>query len=471
MSLESNNNNDIITNDIAPEATTNASVKPKSGVSRRNFLKYSAGAAVGAASFSSFLAACSAGGFGNSSGSSGGNVTIQFWDANWGSGTYFDTAQKLVTEFNNTHKGITVKYTGIPWNNWYQNFTTAVGSGTAPDICTGGTFMGVQFDADNDVLALDDVVSELKSNGQYNDFLPGAFDAMTYKGHTITFPFSMDIRIPFYRTDMFQAAGIKNLPTTWDEWRTAAKTLTKNGKYGFIQPGADNVTEHMLEALMINNGAGLFSPDGQLDFSNNPRNVQALQFFADMVADGSFDPASVGYASADVIKAFSRGDAAMTVGGPAWTAQMDATSAKQVAVIPPMTGSTGMKGTINWICNMLIFKQTKHPNETKEFMLWWSQNNKPLWTQGGCSPIPIRSSFYSDSYFDTPIIKAIRSDYVPIAKGAYAQANTIFPALNDFDGDGTLETLGQNLLQKKNFQTSIATAETGLQNIMKKYPA
>jgi multiple sugar transport system substrate-binding protein len=332
-------------------------------------------------------------------------------------------------------------------------------------MSTGGSFMGVQFYADNDVLELDDVVEQAKKNGQYNDFLPNAFVPMQYQGHTITWPFAIDIRIPLYRKDFFQQAGVQ-VPTTWDEWRTAARKLTKNGKYGLVEPGADNVTEHMMEMLMINNGGGLFTPAGKLDMATNPRNIEALQFLADLVQDGSVDPASTSYLSADVTRAFSRGDAATTVGGPAWTAQMDASVVKNVGVIPPMAGPHGTKGTLFWVNNIVVYKATKHPNETKEFLLWWSQNNQPLWTQGGCSPIPIRDSFYKNPTINTPIIQAIRSQYVPIAKSANAQADTIFPQLDPMDGDGTMTTLGQNLLNKKDFNSSVQTAEAGLQKIM-----
>ena len=79
--------------------------------SRRDFLKYSAGA-VGATGISGILAACAAGGFGggSSSTSGGGTVTINFWDMAWGNNSYFDVGNQLVNEFNNTHKGITVVY-------------------------------------------------------------------------------------------------------------------------------------------------------------------------------------------------------------------------------------------------------------------------------------------------------------------------------------------------------------------------
>jgi multiple sugar transport system substrate-binding protein len=369
------NTNDVHINEV--NSSDSSTGNKNNGLSRRDFLKYSAGI-VGATSVSGLLAACSAGGFGGSSSSSGGggSVTLNFWDMAWGNNSYFDVGNQLVKEFNNTHKGITVVYRGTPWANWYQTFTTAIGSGTQPDISTGASFMGAQFSGANDVLPLDDLVDEVKKNGQYNDYLPGVFAPMVYKGHTITWPWAIDIRVPFYRTDLFQQAGVQ-VPTTWDEWRAAAKKLSGNGKYGIVDSGADNLTEHMLEALMINNGGGLFTPDKKLDFATNSLNIEAMRFFADLVQDGSFDPASSGYMSADAIRAFSRGDAAMLVGGPGFTAQMDASVVKNVGLIPPMASPHGTKGTLYWVNNIIIYSATKHPNETKEFLSLTRQSTRP----------------------------------------------------------------------------------------------
>ena len=460
------NTSDAHTNDVNFHAAPGD--EKSSGLSRRDFLKYSVGA-VGATSVSGLLAACTANGFGGGSSGGGGTVTINFWDMAWGNSSYFDIGKQLVNEFNNTHKGITVVYRGTPWANWYQTFTTAIGSGTQPDISTGASFMGAQFYSTHDVLALDDVVDEVKKNGQYDDYLPGVFAPMLYQGHTITWPWAIDIRIPLYRTDFFQQASVQ-IPTTWDELRAAAKKLSGNGKYGLVESGADNITEHVLEAFMINNGGGLFTPDGKLDFATNPLNIEALRFFANLVQDGSVDPASAGYQSTDAIRAFSRGDAAMMIGGPGFTAQMDPSVVKNVGIIPPMASPHGTKGTLYWVNNIIVYSGTRHPNETKAFLQWWVQNNKPLWTKGGNNPLPIRSSFYQDPLFQTPIYNTIKSQYIPIARSANAQATSVFPALNPLDGDGTLVTLGQNLLGKKDFNTSVQTAQAGLQKIVNSNP-
>ena len=464
MSTQSDAYDDHVQDDNTQDLSTS---NTHHSLTRRDFLKYSAGV-VGATGLSGILAACAAGGFGGGTTGSGGGgaVTLNFWDMAWGGPNYFDVGNQLVKEFNNTHKGITVVYRGTPWANWYQTFTTAIGSGTQPDISTGASFMGAQFSGANDVLPLDDLLSEIKGNGQFNDYLPGVFAPMQYKGHTITWPWAIDIRIPFYRTDYFQQAGVQ-VPTTWDELRAAAKKLTGNGKYGLVESGADNITEHVLEAFMINNGGGLFTPDKKVDLATNALNIEALQFFANLVQDGSVDPATTGYQSTDAIRAFSRGDAAMIIGGPGWTAQMDPAVVKNVGLIPPIASPHGTKGTLYWVNNIIVYSATKHP---KEFLLWWVQNNKPLWTQGANGPLPIRSSYYTDPLFQTAIYQGIKSQYIPIAKSANAQATDVFPALNPLDGDGTMVTLGQNLLGKKDFNSSVQTAQSGLQTVVNNNP-
>jgi multiple sugar transport system substrate-binding protein len=292
---------------------------------------------------------------------------------------------------------------------------------------------------------------------------------MQYQGHTIAWPWNIDIRVPLYRKDLFQQAGVQ-VPTTWDEWRAAAKKLSGNGKYGLVQSGSDNLVEQLLFALMINNGAGLFSPDKKLVLATNPLNIEAMRFFYNLVLDGSVDPASSGYQSSDAIRALSRGDAAMLVGGPGWTSQMDPSVAKNVGIIPPIASPHGTKGTIFWVNNIIVYSATKHPNETKAFLLWWIQNNKPLWTKGGNGPLPILSSFYQDPVFNNPIFQITKSQYVPIAKSENAQTSEVFPALNPVDGDSTMVTLGQNFLGKKDFNASVQAAQAGLQKVMNSNP-
>jgi len=74
---------------------------------------------------------------------------------------------------------------------------------------------------------LDDYVAKDKAL-EWDDIAPFFRDFnASYKGHIYMLPLDGDFHMVYYRTDVFEAAGIKP-PTTWDEYLTAAKTL--NGK-------------------------------------------------------------------------------------------------------------------------------------------------------------------------------------------------------------------------------------------------
>jgi len=180
------------------------------GVSRRDFLR-AAGASAGLA----LVAACSyssgpsapaaqptpaaAGGptaAPAAAAAGGGSGELQFWDMVWGPPEYIDTAKKLVEQFNQQNPSIKASYQSTPWSSWPQVFTTAIGSGTAPDVSTGGGGQAVQYYPEGAILEADDVVAGLKSAGKDKDFTPGTLDTTHYNDHYVAVPWGMSIRVP-----------------------------------------------------------------------------------------------------------------------------------------------------------------------------------------------------------------------------------------------------------------------------------
>ena len=132
-----------------------------------------------------------------------------------------------------------------------------------------------------------------------------------------------------------------------------------------------------------------------------------------------------------------------------------------------MTGPHGDKGTILWVNNIMLYKQGKHPAETKIFLQWWSEHQKDLWTKGHMSVLPVRKSFAADPYFqDNPEIKFILDNYLPVAKTTAALATEIFPKLNDVEGEGALQTLSQSILQGKDVGSSAKAAADRLKSVI-----
>jgi multiple sugar transport system substrate-binding protein len=394
---------------------------------------------------------------------SGAQVELEFWDMVWGPPEYIETAQKLVDQFNEEHPNIKVNYQSTPWNNWYQTFTTAIASGTAPDISTGAGYQAFQFYDMDAILPIDDVIEEWKNEGKLDDFYPGYVDSMKYDGHYVTLPWAVDIRVFYYRKDLFEQAGVE-VPTTWDEFRAVAKQLSTDGKYGWVIP-SDTGGTHNLFTFMINNGGGIFTKDKEVDFMNE-KNVEAIQFISDMVKDGSINPAGSGFKGDDATKSFGQGDAAIILEGPGFKSGLPEIEDK-IGIMEPLEGPHGDEGTINWINNMMLYKQTEHPEEAKTFLKWWSENNLPLWTEGKVGQLPVRQSFADDPIFeDDEHKKVILEKWVPAGKTTGANSGKVFPELNEIEGEGLMQTLTQEIIMGKDPIQSMEKAEKVIKGIM-----
>jgi multiple sugar transport system substrate-binding protein len=393
------------------------------------------------------------------------HVDLQFWDMIWGPPEYIDAGKSLVAQFNQEHPDVTVTYRSIPWTNWYQTFLTAIGSGTAPDVSTGAGYQAVQLYDQGAILPIDDVISDWKASGKLDDFLPKTVDTLKYDNHYVALPWAIDIRVWYYRKDLFEQAKVQP-PTSWQEFKAAAQALTKanNDQYGVVACG-DTLGSHYLYTLILNNGGGLFTKDRKIDL-NSPRNLEALQFLSDLVRNHWVYPASAGYHDEDEVSAFTQGKAALTLHAPGLGTRLSKISDK-IGVLKPLTGPHGDQGTILWVNNLMLYKQGKHPAEAKLFLQWWSEHEKELWIKGHVTQLPVRKSFASDQYFKgNAETTFILENYVPVAKNTATQANEIFPKLNDVEGEGVMQTLTQNLLQGKDVNASVREASDRLKSIM-----
>lgn len=398
--------------------------------------------------------------------SKGEDVELQFWDMVWGPKEYIETASKLVDQYNQQSNGVTVKYQSTPWNNWYQTFATAIASGSAPDISTGAGYQAFQFSKIGAILPIDDVVEDLKSSGKISDFSDDSAELLKYDGHYVALPWNRDIRVIWYRKDLFEQAGVQP-PKNWTEFREAAKKLTRGDVYGFATGGSMTSGIHFLLSMMLNNGGGLFDKDRNVAVTTD-RNRETFHFISDLAKDGSINPASAGFTSDDFEKSFASGKAAMVLQNPGLDKKYPELAGKALA-LEPLEGPHGDKGTLNWINNIMLYKDSKHPNETKEFLKWWSENGKVLFTEGKLTALPARKSFTQDVFFTSDANNSsIITNYLPISKSTAANYTSLFPELNEIEGDTILTKAIQGLIMKKDADQILEDVQSGIESIMKK---
>lgn len=160
----------------------------------------------------------------------------------------------------------------------------------------------------NDLAAQDGIKAE--------DYVQNAFDYLSVNGKLLAIPFTFDLRTLFYRTDLFEAAGIENPPTTWEEFiATAQKVNNPPDVYGFMEVGkGDPVLREYSDRLWENGGDFLEKGlEPSMPAWNKPEGVEALQFMHDLIWKYEVSPPGTpSYGWEENAQLFAAGQAAMS---------------------------------------------------------------------------------------------------------------------------------------------------------------
>ncbi|RST80042.1 ABC transporter substrate-binding protein [Blautia sp. SG-772] len=235
--------------------------------------------------------------------SSGGGKEVVIWD-------YFETdaqkemMQKLIDGFNASQSEYTASHVYVPFADYEKQLTLGVASGELPDLvimdgCGMASFISMGLFGD---------ISDADIN--WDEYMEGPMESTMLEGKHYGIPFATNCTALFYNKDLFDAAGIDypDENTTWDEFHEMAKTLTKDGVYGFGNAGTntDEGTFQCLQWLYTAGGSYTDIEDG----------VDAYTLMQDMIKDGSWTKESVNWTQSDVNNNFMAGNLAMQQNGP-----------------------------------------------------------------------------------------------------------------------------------------------------------
>jgi multiple sugar transport system substrate-binding protein len=199
--------------------------------------------------------------------------------------------------------GVTIEQQSVPAAQVMTKALRMASSKSLPDI--------VQFDA-SEMPTFADAggLVDLKSLGLTTDGIPeGIVDFGSYKGTYYGAARSVNTLALFYNKDLLDQAGVQ-VPTTWAELRRTAKKLTQGKRYGLaLSAGGAEDGVFQFTPFMWSNGGDETKLDG-------PRVVEALDYWKDLLADGSLSKSTVNWTQADVNDQFMAGNAAMMINGP-----------------------------------------------------------------------------------------------------------------------------------------------------------
>jgi len=428
-------------------------------VSRRGFMAGIATAGV--------LAACSSPSTSSSPSTKGGaasSAPLKFWDMAWGTPAY----NAEVSKITNGYKGQQVEYHVVQWPAETQTYTSAFSSHTGPDLSTAGAWDAVHFADKGFVRYADGLIASLKKNGLYDDFLPGTFDPFKTANGVVAIPFNIDVRALWYRKSLFEKAGVAP-PTDWTSWLAAGKALKKTGAYVFGTGAGAGNTEALqaLEAMILNNGGGLF------DTAGNPacvteRNIETMDFMKELVGQGYVDPNSVGYTSANVSSQWKSNRCAMGWGGSGLDASIGDTSG-DLDVLSPLAGPHGDKGSLYWVNPLTMYKSAADENDIESFITYFVSQMPTMWASKVVTVLPpLKSISDSASFQASPTNLKIVKEWQPISKTTASLSDKVFPALATIDGGTAMLQWSQTILSgKTSSRDALTTLQQGIESVMK----
>lgn len=141
-------------------------------------------------------------------------------------------------------------------------------------------------------------------------FAPLALELTSDGDELIAVPSDSWPMMVYYRTDLFEEAGLEP-PATYDDLRTAAEELTRQGQYGITlaTDAADPFTQQVLEFLAQGNGCELVDDAGEATL-DSPACTETIELYADLASE--FSPE--GTQGVDSTRStYFAGQAAMTV--------------------------------------------------------------------------------------------------------------------------------------------------------------
>ncbi|MCC5646177.1 ABC transporter substrate-binding protein [Nostoc sp. CHAB 5824] len=326
-----------------------------------------------------------------------------------------DVFNKLVDKFNQTHTDIKVESIFIGQPQLPKILTAVVGN-APPDILSFDPQLTGQFMELGAIRPLEEWLDKLPLKSEIS---PNLWEELKLDGHLWSIPlYTSNVGI-FYRPKLFQAAGITQIPKTWEELREVAKKLTidRNGdnrpeQYGMLLPlGKEEWTVFTWFPFLLSAG-------GEIVTNNYPNltnigAIAALQFWQDLLKDGSATLSSPerGYEE----DAFIAGRVAMQLTGP-WTYIMKSNVDFNVFPIP-----TKVKpATVTATGNMYLMKTTPAREQAAlkflEYVL--SEDFQKEWSIGtGFLPVNLKatqSEAYQQYIYQKPLLKVFM-EQIPLA--------------------------------------------------------
>ena len=224
-------------------------------------------------------------------------VRLSFWYPVDLGGGLAKVVDGLVADFDKTHPDVqvTATYTGN-YDVTLQKIQAAKLAGTLPDVAVTEISSVPVLGALGAAQPLDGLIAGEGGEKFLSRFWPSMLLNCVAAGKTYGIPFQRSTPVMYYSKDAFREAGLdpEKPPLTWDELVQAGLKLTKRDGDRVSRWGVELPLEAFnwfYYALVYANGGESLSADGTKVLWDQPKPLEALRFWHDLVNKHRITPA------------------------------------------------------------------------------------------------------------------------------------------------------------------------------------
>lgn len=262
----------------------------------------------------------------------------------------------------------------------------------------------------------------------------------------------------FYNQDLFEQAGISEVPATWDEFIDCCNKLQDIGVIPYLDD-ADNVnsipqTLYQCEVISQNPEADQEINEGQatfVDYYTKPFE----EWYDDMLEPGLYDQMSLGLSAEQVTDMFATGQVAMVTSGP-WNLEVYREKNPDLKFdsfpLSDKNGNVVLTGALN--AGLSISSTSEHKEECKKFIEFMAEDENLLkWQETSGNAIVVEGIDYEldpvlDKYKDYVVDGAFYYTQVEWKNSAGIFKEMIAAVQDVIAGADTIENVPKRLDEK-----------------------
>lgn len=337
-------------------------------------------------------------------------TNLVFWMQAYGSDPSIQRAalDKVTADFQE-QTGISVEYNIVDWGSASQKLTLACTGGEAPDVADifFTKSLATMSSDEYGLMELNDLVEEM---GGEDTWITAGKDEACVDGDWYGIPWRADTRVLLYNTEDFEAAGITEAPTTWDELVEDAQKLTVTDEDGNITHAglawySDMGRYDQTWFSMLAQCGGTLMNDDFTEFTlDTEQSKQALAFLSDCINTYNICSNSLD-ASYDAVTEFMSGNVSMVFGVAGETKNNILQNAPQMegkfasAPLPTATGAENEKNGISFSAPIGIFKTTENADAAKEWVKYFCSEDVQLYMSQELGLLNSNCAVMENSYF------------------------------------------------------------------------